>query len=691
MKNLRIKTKLLLSFTLIVCTLIIIGLMSINSQLEFSKQVAEIGKNRLPSILALQDINVAQKTIRINELLAISDKSTLEELKNAITVAERQWQIVDKAWRIYEPLPQTKNEADIWRDFELVWADAKRQHLEVLELARQIKTLREQEDAKNELVLAKLFERSYKTQVSYRPTYWKAEDLINKLLDINNDIATDIVEHAEKDTNQSLTLIFVILLLGCLAAAYLAIYISNSISRGVVRLQKAAKSIAEGDLNIKLEIENKDEIGLLAESFSLLIQNLKNVVASINKAISLTKAGRIDEVRFNQNEFSGTYCEMVTGLNEMARAVGDPLVESLLILQKMADGDLSARMSTSGLHGDWAALKEALHKTIDANLLVVENAKKIATGDLTVKIKPRSEKDELLQALADMVGSLNAIVGQVTEATENVASGSFQISSTATAVAQGANEQAASAEEISASIEQMTSTIQQNSDNAISTERIANDSAQAILDVNAASEKSVAAIRDIVTRIGVINDIAEKTDILAINAAIEAARAGEHGKGFAVVAAEVRKLAEVSQRSAKEINEISSMSLKVTEEAGKLMQAIIPNIQKTSQLVQEITAASNEQNSGAIQISKAIDQLSQVVQQNSAAAEEMSSGSEELSGQAELLKDAISFFKIDRHLGTRKNELKGGLKKAMHSTGKHNGVEIHLDGSDSHDKGFETY
>jgi len=296
-----------------------------------------------------------------------------------------------------------------------------------------------------------------------------------------------------------------------------------------------------------------------------------------------------------------------------------------------------------------------------------------------------------MQALSEMVSQLNEIVTQVMEAAQNVAISSNEMSTTATQLSQGANEQAASAEEVTSSIEEMSSAIQQNSDNAMQTEKIAVSSSQGIMDVNNSALKSLEAMRQISEKIKVINDIAEKTDILAINAAIEAARAGEHGKGFAVVAAEVRKLAEVSQKSALEINALSSSALRVTEESGAMMQKIIPEIQRTAQLVQEIAASSNEQRSGSEQITKAVVQFSQVTQQNSAAAEEMSSSSEEMASQAEMLKETIGFF------NTGKLVAKATTAKAKNTIVppkkivKTNGLSFHLDDSVIDDKEFERF
>lgn len=313
------------------------------------------------------------------------------------------------------------------------------------------------------------------------------------------------------------------------------------------------------------------------------------------------------------------------------------------VLNRIAVGDLQIAIATDR-KDEIGDLLIDLDKIVKTNTYIVDSAKKIALGDLTVALEKRSENDELLEALAGMVAKLNRIAQEIMEAARNVTSASMQFSSTTIEIAQGANEQAASAEEVSASVEEMNATIQQNTENAVQTEQIAFKASQGMSDVASAAKQSLDATRQIAEKIKIINAIAEKTDILAINAAIEAARAGEHGKGFAVVAAEVRKLAETSQRAAIEINDLSASSLKMTEEAGGMMMQIIPEVQKTATLTQEIAAASREQSSGALQIAKAIEQLSSVTQQNSAAAEEMSSTAEELSSQAEQLQEIVSFF-----------------------------------------------
>ncbi|HWR03361.1 MAG TPA: methyl-accepting chemotaxis protein [Humidesulfovibrio sp.] len=282
-------------------------------------------------------------------------------------------------------------------------------------------------------------------------------------------------------------------------------------------------------------------------------------------------------------------------------------------------------------------------------MLGVDFAKRMAEGDFTgrLDIEQKDEIGVLAQALNDMVARLRVVVSDVRGATDNVASGSEELSASSESLSQGATEQAAAIEEVSSSIEEMASNIRQNADNAQQTERIALQAAKDAQEGGVAVGQAVVAMKNIAEKISIIEEIARQTNLLALNAAIEAARAGEHGKGFAVVAAEVRKLAERSGNAAGEISELSSSTVTVSEKAGEMLMKLVPDIQRTAELVQEIAAATGEQNSGAEQINKAIQQLDQVIQQNASASEEMASTSEELSSQAQQLQQTMSFFRVD--------------------------------------------
>jgi methyl-accepting chemotaxis protein len=281
-------------------------------------------------------------------------------------------------------------------------------------------------------------------------------------------------------------------------------------------------------------------------------------------------------------------------------------------------------------------------------------AREIAQGNLDARLDYFSSDEigALADALREMVTRLRSIVQDVNSAAEGVRTGSEEINSAAQQLSQGATEQAASAEEVSSSMEEMSSSIKQNADNSTQTEHIATKVAEDTETGGKAVSDTVFAMRQISEKIQVINEIARQTNLLALNAAIEAARAGEQGKGFAVVAAEVRKLAERSQTAAAEIIDLTKNSVSVAEEAGKLLEQIIPEIRKTADLVQEISAASGEQDSGANQINQAIMQLDQVIQQNASFSEEMASMSEELAGQSASLSDTISFFTLTAESGS---------------------------------------
>ncbi len=284
-------------------------------------------------------------------------------------------------------------------------------------------------------------------------------------------------------------------------------------------------------------------------------------------------------------------------------------------------------------------------------VLLVDKIKTVAMGDLTVEITSAS-KDEVGQALdsmKEMVMKLREIIGSIMSGSDNILAASTQMASTSQQMSQGATEQASSVEEVSSSMEQMVANIQQNTSNSSQTEKISNQAAKDIISSSDAVGETVTSMKTIAGKISIIGEIARQTNLLALNAAVEAARAGEHGKGFAVVAAEVRKLAERSQLSASEIDEVSKKSVDIAVNSGELLKTVVPNIQKTANLVQEISASSIEQNSGAEQVNSAIQQLNQVVQENAAASEEMAAGAEELNAQAETLKDVISFFKINNN------------------------------------------
>ncbi len=270
-------------------------------------------------------------------------------------------------------------------------------------------------------------------------------------------------------------------------------------------------------------------------------------------------------------------------------------------------------------------------------------------GDLTYRL-PNFGKNEIgdtAHSLNGFLEHIQKILVDISSSVESVASASEEVNATAQSLSQASTEQAANVEETSASMTEMSSTVNQNTENATTTNKIASDAAEKAQQGGNAVNKTVTAMSEIANKVSLIEDIAYKTNLLALNAAIEAARAGEHGKGFAVVADEVRKLAERSQVSAQEIGELALNSVSIAETAGKLISDVVPNIQNTASLVEEISAASNEQQDTITHIGGAIEQMDKVAQQNASASEELAATSGDLSNQTMRIQDLIGYFKLE--------------------------------------------
>ncbi len=295
--------------------------------------------------------------------------------------------------------------------------------------------------------------------------------------------------------------------------------------------------------------------------------------------------------------------------------------------------------------GELSAAIKQLHANLGATIQV---AQRIADGDLNAAPELRSESDALSRALKRMLDNLREIVGTIRRVADNVAAGSTQLHGAARGVSDGASDQASSVEQTSTSMAEMLAAIRQNAENAEQTERVAarvaDDAKKGVQSV----QRTALSMKEISDKISIVDEITRKIDLLALNASVEAARAGEHGKGFAVVASEVSKLAELSKQAAAEILRLAGEGRELAEATNRMLTDLLPEIEKTKDLVQGISASSEEQSASAEQINRAVQQLSKVIQQNASAAEEMAEMSESLSGQAQELQTTIEFFRTTR-------------------------------------------
>ena len=400
--------------------------------------------------------------------------------------------------------------------------------------------------------------------------------------------------------------------------------------------------ISRGDIPARITDTYNGDFNTLKNNLNTCIDAVNSLVADAGMLVKAAVDGKL-ATRADASKHQGDFRKIVQGVDDTLDAVIGPLNVAARYVDMISKGDVPPQI-TDTYNGDFNNIKNNLNVLVVAMNDITAAAEEVANGNLTVELRERSPQDKLMQALAAMVAGLTRTVSDIRAIAGEVSAASQSISTASIQVSKGASAQAAAAEEASSSMEEMVSNIKQNADNAQQTDKIANKSAKDAQESGKSVLEAVAAMKEIANKISIIEEIARQTNLLALNAAIEAARAGEHGKGFAVVAAEVRKLAERSQKAAGEINQLSASTLKVSEKSGEMLDKLVPDIQRTAELVQEITAASKEQDTGAEQINKALQQLEQVIQQNASASEEMASTTEELTGQSDQLVSALSFF-----------------------------------------------
>ena len=364
------------------------------------------------------------------------------------------------------------------------------------------------------------------------------------------------------------------------------------------------RSFGEGDLSAPLE-RFPGKKAFINENIEQLRANVQALIEDTRQISDSALIGKLD-TRPDVTRHQGDFRRIILGINGSLDAIIVPITEAMEVLSAISGGDLT-RSINGDYQGKFLELKHSVNGTVE---------------------------------------KLSEIIAEVRGSADSLSSASEEISATAQSMAQSASEQAASVEQTSASMEQMSASIAQNTENAKVTDGMAGKANKEASEGGRAVKDTVAAMKTIAEKIGIVDSIAYQTNLLALNAAIEAARAGEHGKGFAVVAAEVRKLAERSQIAAQEIGEVAKNSVALAERAGNLLDEIVPSIAKTSDLVQEIAAASEEQSIGSEQINSAMSQMSQLTQQNASASEELAATAEEMSGQAEQLQELMGFFTV---------------------------------------------
>ncbi|MGR9014989.1 MAG: methyl-accepting chemotaxis protein [Gammaproteobacteria bacterium] len=390
--------------------------------------------------------------------------------------------------------------------------------------------------------------------------------------------------------------------------------------------------------------------GVFALVSGFIVLGILRPVSAMGEAIG--KLGRGEMPTYDPIDYGLEFNQLKEGLSSAVLGVQALIADSVILSQAAVEGKLSTRADVSKHQGDYRKIIGGFNTTLDTVITPLNQVRTMlegmAQGDMTVQITEqyRGELEELRNAANNTITKLSQTISDVLSATEQLGIAAEQVSVTAQSLSQAGSEQAASVEETSASIEQMSASINRNTENAKITDGMAVQASGEAAQGGEAVKETVSAMKSIAGKIGIIDDIAYQTNLLALNAAIEAARAGMHGRGFAVVAAEVRKLAERSQVAAQEIGELAESSVEMAESAGRLLDTIVPSIKHTSDLVQDITAASEQQSAGVGQINSVMDQLNKITQQNAGSSEQLAATSEQMSGQATQLQELMAFFTV---------------------------------------------
>jgi methyl-accepting chemotaxis protein len=699
--KMRLCTRIALGYLIVLLFMVAIGINSISNLKSANQGLKTVYLDR---VVPLKGLKVIADAYAVSIIDAVNKTNAgLMNAEDALQSIREADGVIKKEWHAYMNTELTPKE-------ETLAAEAEKQFQPANDDIRRLEAALAD---KKGIIKGQLADFDGPLYTNIDPIGGKVTDLINLQLNVAEQVYESAAEDYQQTLNQTIAATATALIISFWIGFLLIRNLSRQLGGEPSAVADIANRMAVGDLSARIELRPGDKASVMA-AMKDMVSAIQSLVKDMNELSKAAVAGRL-AARADEERHQGDYRKIVEGVNATLDAVIGPLNVASDYLDNIAKGQIPAKL-TDTYHGDFNTVKNNLNTCIDAINALIDDAgmladaavqgrlqtraelsrhqggfRKVVAGvndTLDSIIVPLNETAEVLSLVergdltrtvgghyqgqvADFKNTVNntiaklaQTISEVVSASEQLGNASSQISATSQSLSQASSEQAAGVEQTGASIEQMTANINKTAENAKTTDEMASGANREAIDGGSAVKQTLEAMKCIAGKIGIVDDIAYQTNMLALNAAIEAARAGDHGKGFAVVAAEVRKLAERSQVAAQEISQLAESSVDTAETAGRLLDGIVLSITKTSDLIQEMSAATQEQSSGVSQINLAMSQMNQVTQQNAAASEELAATAEQMTSQVEQLQSLMEFFNTGRlKVSADKSPVKIGVNR----------------------------